>query len=62
MGAEDPAAAGVVAAAAAAAGEDNDEAEMMRVIKLHSSDMEERERLKANILQDADLFDVVVTT
>lgn len=34
----------------------------LRVVKLHSSDMHERERLKARILNDANLFDVVVTT
>lgn len=34
----------------------------LRVVKLHSSDAFERERLKASILNDANLFDVVVTT
>ena len=34
----------------------------MRVVKLHSSDPAERERLKANVLEQVGLYDVVVTT
>ena len=34
----------------------------LRVVKLHSSDMAERERLKERVMNDFTSFDVVVTT
>jgi SNF2 family DNA or RNA helicase len=34
----------------------------MRIVRLHSADMEERERLKRQVINDVSSFDVVITT